>query len=403
MEKENIEETNIIEKNHQLNSDTIGENTQEQIESLKPSILDSNKLEVQSQTPYQNEHSDQSFIELKLLSYNIFIRPPPINTGNDYKTARLKLFKEHLKKYDIINFQEMFGTFSNRRKKLINTAHKKGLLFANYGPKPRVLSTFVIDSGLLSLSKYKIVRQDFMYFTDKNGVDGFAQKGLLYSKIELPGGKHLHLFNTHLQATYATNYDLPNKSNYVARLNQITKLREMIYSMISKHNPAFELYKPFEEVILFGGDFNVNANSTGGFPTDLKLKSKEAMEFLTRTSSKTMNQYSFLIAALSGFGTDIIVDLNAKSFEGHHPPTFAMFISHQAGVGQKYVKGTPVVQGDDYTQGLDYWFQIIPFGIKLYEIESEVKIERFEVETPTSGFTNLSDHYGVELSIKVRL
>ena len=42
--------------------------------------------------------------DLKLLTYNLFIRPPPINSfGNDYKEERLNYFlKNYLPLYDIV-------------------------------------------------------------------------------------------------------------------------------------------------------------------------------------------------------------------------------------------------------------------------------------------------------------
>ena len=54
---------------------------------------------------------------IKVLTYNFFIRPPPINTdGDDYKDERLSYFtKEYLDKFDVICFQECFNVFSDRK------------------------------------------------------------------------------------------------------------------------------------------------------------------------------------------------------------------------------------------------------------------------------------------------
>ena len=63
---------------------------------------------------------DAKFKSLKLLSYNIFIRPPGItNNGNDFKSDRINLIASKMKKYDVICFQEMFASLSTRRQQLL--------------------------------------------------------------------------------------------------------------------------------------------------------------------------------------------------------------------------------------------------------------------------------------------
>ena len=56
-------------------------------------------------------------MEIKLLNYNIYIRPPGRNErGDDYKDERLDQFIEHhMHKYDLIVFEELFTCLSGRR------------------------------------------------------------------------------------------------------------------------------------------------------------------------------------------------------------------------------------------------------------------------------------------------
>ena len=57
---------------------------------------------------------------IRLLTYNIFLRPPPIKTNeNDWKDERLNLFIEELINFDVVCLQEMFGTWTNRRHYMI--------------------------------------------------------------------------------------------------------------------------------------------------------------------------------------------------------------------------------------------------------------------------------------------
>lgn len=56
----------------------------------------------------------------------------------------------------------------------------------------------LIESGLLIASKYPIINSEFLPFFSGTNVDGLLHKGILYAKIEIPNGKHLHCFNSHI-------------------------------------------------------------------------------------------------------------------------------------------------------------------------------------------------------------
>ena len=106
-------------------------------------------------TSYMLEHHRFPYEQdIKILSYNIFIRPPLISTyGDDYKDERLDEFVKLIGKYDIICLQEIFLPLSSRRKQLIETARKLGFKYATESPKPEFFSLLFCDGGLLVLSK----------------------------------------------------------------------------------------------------------------------------------------------------------------------------------------------------------------------------------------------------------
>merc|ERR1719359_984824 len=92
---------------------------------------------------------------LRVLSYNIFLRPPaPLfthNTDDDRKDERLSRFvKQHLQNYDLVCLQEAFGAFSTRRDGLIVRAAKKGFHHWHKS-STNVRPQFLIDGGLLIL------------------------------------------------------------------------------------------------------------------------------------------------------------------------------------------------------------------------------------------------------------
>lgn len=53
---------------------------------------------------------------IKILTYNLFMRPPGIkNHLDDYKNERLEAVLSHLLNYDILCFQELFETGNFRK------------------------------------------------------------------------------------------------------------------------------------------------------------------------------------------------------------------------------------------------------------------------------------------------
>ena len=67
---------------------------------------------------------------INLLTYNFFLRPPPIKTNeDDYKEERLNDFPRFFPDFDIICFQEMFGSFHNRKHKMIQNAAESGFFY----------------------------------------------------------------------------------------------------------------------------------------------------------------------------------------------------------------------------------------------------------------------------------
>ena len=88
---------------------------------------------------------------------------------------------------------------------MIAEAKKVGLNYHAFSPSPKYFSTYCSDAGLLTISKYPIINSDFVvYKFPPVGDDAIAQKGVLYTEIDLSeiGGHKLHLFHSHFQASY---------------------------------------------------------------------------------------------------------------------------------------------------------------------------------------------------------
>jgi endonuclease/exonuclease/phosphatase family metal-dependent hydrolase len=146
--------------------------------------------------------------EIRILNYNIFIRPPLIkNNEDDWKDERLDDFIKEMHNYDIICLQEMFSSFSFRKLKLISEAVKQGFFFYVESDTPSMTSMCLVDGGLLILSRFPIVNYCYSGYSDGVDVDQFVNKGALYAQIRVRDS-NLHLFVTHLQASYVYSDNL---------------------------------------------------------------------------------------------------------------------------------------------------------------------------------------------------
>ncbi|KAJ3026123.1 UNVERIFIED_CONTAM: ribosomal 40S subunit protein S1B [Siphonaria sp. JEL0065] len=146
--------------------------------------------------------SSAPYSSVRILSYNIFLRPPGITSNtSDYKNARLNHFASTiLTSYDIVCLQEIYSSGSTRLSKLLLQAKKYGFNYHVASPSKGILNTSV-DGGLLILSRYPIVKADKV--TYKRGINGdrFTAKGAIYAKIKVAPSNYLHVFNTHLQSS----------------------------------------------------------------------------------------------------------------------------------------------------------------------------------------------------------
>ena len=73
--------------------------------------------------------------EVRLLSFNLFLRPLVKNVENDWKDERLNEFVQCLDQFDIICNQEVFDFLNkNRKERLIKYAKKAGFHFYSISP-----------------------------------------------------------------------------------------------------------------------------------------------------------------------------------------------------------------------------------------------------------------------------
>lgn len=341
---------------------------------------------------------------IRLMTYNTFLRPL-VGSTTDFKDERVAFIKDAIKDHDIVCMQEIFPNFNNRRKTLIEYAHTLGFQYLSIPPGPSFISMLggsVVNSGLLTLSKFPIVVTEFHQFSHKAGADALATKGVLYSKIKFPNHHHLHLFNVHTQATYNREYHWSSKvdhKNFMARLKQIREFRDIIDRCLNAHSRLFkDGPEQFKDIIILAGDFNVNANGN-----HLPSLNFSELHWVRTKSSEKFREYEYLVGVLSKNGKDKLVDLAFEGM-GKHPITFGDSCLDEAGnlIPKESLFTTKLEQLSH--QCLDYIFHLTPCS----DITSkpafsvhpqDCKIKEFFIANQV--FSQLSDHYAVECSFVV--
>ncbi len=201
-----------------------------------------------------------SAILVRLLTLNIFLRPFLISSywQGEYKEQRMEDFVNlYSGKYDVICMQEVFGSWSWRRERLIEMFHEKGFeYYAHMSDAPRnqlhcsklgcfknespYLST---DSGVLVVSRFPIDmdRMHELIYSKKEWSDSMARKGVLHVPLKLSEKVELDVFTTHLQS------GSKNSSQEIRN----TQLRELSQFIQEYNSPGV--------AAVVAGDFNMNA------------------------------------------------------------------------------------------------------------------------------------------------
>jgi endonuclease/exonuclease/phosphatase family metal-dependent hydrolase len=128
---------------------------------------------------------------IRVITYNTWGLPRPFLI----KAKRFKQIATSIGQFeaDIIGFQETFTKYA----KILSTL--KEYPYYRYG-SPKIKGKKLIDSGLLTISKFPIVDSDYIVYSKCSGTDCLAAKGILWTKIAVPGIGDINVFNSHLNA-----------------------------------------------------------------------------------------------------------------------------------------------------------------------------------------------------------
>ena len=289
---------------------------------------------------------------LSFLQYNVFWRPTIIHIGRaEYVSERASLLLDQISKFDICAFNEAFQFGSSIVQEFVEGVKEKGFNWAISSEKSGFFSRFVIDSGLLLFSKHPILESQSIIYSSGCGVDNFASKGALYAKVKTGVNDHLHVFCTHLQASYGD----PTGIDVSVRVSQVEELSQFMTNVSSDGYPLVLL-----------GDFNVN--------------------------SRKGREYDMILNVLNVRGykcTNV-----THQYLGSHPVTFG------DSEGGKPIDTVLTTELDFNThQCLDYIFLFQKVGVPLNIDSLTAEIEKFHVKG--HPFVQLSDHYGISTAFSL--
>ncbi|EPB89528.1 hypothetical protein HMPREF1544_03612 [Mucor circinelloides 1006PhL] len=338
----------------------------------------------------------------RFLTLNIFMRPPLIkNNWSDYKDDRLAYIEKYiLPDYDVITFQESFAFATRRKDRLITTARLMGYNYHIESPR-KYPWNIGVDGGLLMISRFPIKKSNIIEYPRGQHSDWLSIKGALHALIELNPDRKMHLYTTHTQASYDLN-NIINEDDTAIRLSQFSLL----------HNFVYDTTKDDSEPIMIVGDLNVDA---AVHPKDTPI---------TRPSKESSPEYTKMVDVIRGTGVikrpgsderwfdhpwkmDDLKDVVYAKY-GYHPVTFGDYTTDEE--GQLIPAETVLTNWDQLmtVQSIDriFWSDR---NSNIIQLESP-RVEKFwvkensqmtEKERQETGFTQISDHYGLSCNIQV--
>lgn len=285
---------------------------------------------------------------LKILQLNVFWRPWLLHLGTvEHVEERSKILADMLDPYDIVTMNESFHFGSHVAENFVEIMKSKGFKYIVTSDQVPIFSHFIIDSGLMILSKYPIIQANSCTYSQGCSFDQFGAKGSIYARIKIGAKEHIHVFTTHLQASYEviTNVD------FGVRNSQQIELIRFIKSNATDGSP-----------IILCGDFNIDSRLR------TVVDGKEEFENLMENIS--LNDYK-------------LEDTTIEK-DGSHPVTITEFVPPKDGMRKD-------------TKCLDY---IFIYHKPDKHIEYEAKVNKMAVSGKVYDY--VSDHYAVECDVQLR-
>jgi len=297
---------------------------------------------------------------VSFLSYNLFCLPGVATALSPascpLSAERSAAFLPHITSYDVLSIQEVWEPRYSTIEKHAR-ANNMYVVGSSAPSMLRYLTLRVFGGGLMIISKFPIVDTQEIIFDRGSQSDSFVTKGALYAKIQI-GHSFVHVFNTHLQASYGFEFN-DNNPYIPLRMKQIRKMRAFIHKLTANdHYP-----------IMVMGDFNVNARRS---PED----GSDTVEYTQMLNSLKSSEYE-------------IVDILKVHNKGKHPVTDGgkgVLLDQKRKIGGQRLDFIFELKKDSARHNFEY--QLIKGSVLPFQVS----------DLP---FTHISDHYGQTVKMKI--
>lgn len=277
---------------------------------------------------------------LKVMTFNLFGVPSIIAGKCEIGKGRYEKILHALKNSQcgIIGLQEVWNSASR------NIIENSGYPYiANISEAGKFLNA----SGLITLSKYPILKEEKLTFSKRSGLESVVKKGALYTLIDIPNIGEVDVYNVHLasEPERANKFFIKKDKADEVRLQQLQELNDWIWSRSHESRPVIIL-----------GDLNIDEAETAAYSKLMKLCPWDTYRIRQGTPS-------------------LAIDNNHKQ--------------KRRGVTFDPTKNKYAFADRNIAERLDYIFYR-PFGSNLPAIGSQ----RLFVDDP------ISDHYAVETTFR---
>jgi endonuclease/exonuclease/phosphatase family metal-dependent hydrolase len=225
---------------------------------------------------------------MRLLTWNICCLPRQLNLYHNPNNVIDKIIEKILSyNPDIINLQEVFDKRIHTN--VVNTLIKNKY---NVHTSEWNKGNYISKNGLLTATKYNIIKKQEYDYVNKTSVEYMISKGILTTHINTPHNKDLYIHNTHIQS-----------NSMIGFLKRCKMIRDKQFI------ECFDYFKNNfndDKKHIFAGDFNDDFDdaSLNEMIKNLKMKKNENKEI---TFPGIKQQLDYILTNLD-CNTNFIVD-----------------------------------------------------------------------------------------------
>ena len=159
--------------------------------------------------PYNPSDLPDETKTIRIFDLNCFWRPWLLHIGTiEHVRERSQLVSQRLDNFDVVCLNESFHYGSTVVRDFVKVMQEKGFKYVVTTGRVPIFSHWVVDSGVMILSRYPITKTDYIAYKKANHWCWWAMKSCVYARIQISKKQHINVFATHLQATAVNKHEI---------------------------------------------------------------------------------------------------------------------------------------------------------------------------------------------------